>query len=285
MTGLARLQGALLGELYNLLPGQAQLWVATHSIGMMRKVRELDEATPGAVAFLDFGDLDFDQPTVIEPSRPTRMFWHKQLAVAIDDLAHLVAPREVVICEGDSTAATQGKDKEFDATCYDIIFRDEFPDVKFLSGGNASDVTKDRLGFLTVLPKLAKIEVRRLIDRDDHSPDDVTKLKANGIRVLPRRNIEWYLFDDEILAALCQEEGKQTDLPTVIDAKKAAMQNSVKRGNPSDDASGEIFNSTRRILNLLGRGNDARAFARSALAPLIKPGTAVYDELKRAIFG
>lgn len=71
----ARLQGALLGELYNLLPEQAQLWVATHSIGMMRKARELAEATPGAVAFLDFGDRDFDQVTVIEPSRPTRVFW------------------------------------------------------------------------------------------------------------------------------------------------------------------------------------------------------------------
>jgi hypothetical protein len=41
------------------------------------------EAMPGAVAFLDFGDPDFDQVTAIEPSRPTRKFWQKQLAVAL----------------------------------------------------------------------------------------------------------------------------------------------------------------------------------------------------------
>jgi len=62
----ARLQGALLGELYTLLPEQSQLWVATHSIGMMRKAMELAAVTPNAVAFLDFGDPDFDQVTVLD---------------------------------------------------------------------------------------------------------------------------------------------------------------------------------------------------------------------------
>jgi predicted ATPase len=285
----ARLQGALLGELYSLLPGQAQLWVATHSIGMMRKARELDEATPGTVAFLDFGDLDFDRPTVIEPSRPTRIFWHKQLAVAIDDLAHLVAPREVVICEGNPAGPIPGKDAEFDATCYDTIFGDEFPDVKFLSAGNAADVTRDRLGFLAALPKIAAgIKVRRLIDRDDHARADIKQFNADGISVLSRRNIESYLFDDEVLAALCEGEGKTPDLPAVIAAKKSAIASSIGRGNPIDDlkkASGDIFNDTRQILKLVGRGNGPRAFARATLAPLTKPGMAVYDELKQAIFG
>jgi predicted ATPase len=284
----ARLQGALLNELYSLLPRQAQLWVATHSIGMMRKARELAEATPDAVAFLDFGDLDFDQVTVLGPSRPTRIFWQKQLAVALDDLAHLVAPREVVVCEGNPVGPTPGKDAEFDATCYDIIFRDEFPDVKFLSGGNASDVARDRLGFLAVLPKIAEIKVRRVIDRDDHAAEDITKFNAGGVRVLSRRNIESYLFDDEILTALCEQEGKLVKLPALIAAKNSAITKSIERGNPKDDlkkASGDIFDSTRRILQLVGRGNDPRAFARATLAPLIKPRTAVYDELKQAIFG
>jgi hypothetical protein len=186
----ARLQSALLGELYSLLPAQAQLWVATHSIGMMRKARELAEVTPGTVAFLDFGDRDFDQPTLIEPSRPTRAFWQNQLEVALDDLAHLVAPREIVICEGNPAGPTPGKDAEFDATCYNTIFGDEFPDVKFLSAGNAADVTRDRLAFLAALPKIAAgITVRRLIDRDDHAPEDIKQFNAAGISVLSRRNI------------------------------------------------------------------------------------------------
>jgi predicted ATPase len=285
----ARLQAALLGEMYALIPQNAQLWVATHSIGMMRSARELAEATPGAVAFLDFGDRDFDEVTAIEPSRPTRSFWQNQLAVALDDLAHLVAPREVVVCEGNPEGPVRGRNAEYDATCYDTIFADEFPDVKFLSAGNAADVANDRLAFVTVLPKLvAGITVRRLIDRDDHDPAKIAQLNANGVQVLSRRNIESFLFDDEVLGAFCQKEGRLGDLPALLAAKQQALGASVERGNPADDmksAAGDFYNRARRILNLVGRGNDYRAFAQSSLAPLIRPGIAAYNELKQAIFG
>ena len=95
-----RLQSALLEELYNLVPHEAQLWVATHSIGMMRKARELDTNQPGTVAFLDFGGRDFDRSAIITPSRPTRAFWENVLNVALDDLATLVVePQQVVHCQ------------------------------------------------------------------------------------------------------------------------------------------------------------------------------------------
>lgn len=63
-----KLQGALLGELVNLLPGESQLWIASHSIGMMKKAREMYDANPSSVAFLDFGSHEFDQPVVLTPS-------------------------------------------------------------------------------------------------------------------------------------------------------------------------------------------------------------------------
>ena len=285
----ARLQGVLLGELCALLPGNSQLWLATHSIGMMRKAREIADAAPNAVAFLDFGEHDFDQVIVLEPSRPTRAFWQKQLSVAIDDLAHLVAPREVVICEGNPAGPVAGKNAEHDAICYDTIFADEYPDVKFLSAGNASDVANDRLAFVAALPKIAAgITIRRLIDRDDHAPPEIAQFNADGIRVLSRRNLESYLYDDEVLAALCAREGRDADLPAVLAAKQAAITASVTtRGNPPDDlksAAGEIFNGARRILQLMGAGNDQMAFARFTLAPLITPGMNAYSELRRAIF-
>ncbi len=44
-----RLQGKLLEELFKLLPDNCQLWIATHSIGMMRRARDLQEANPGEV--------------------------------------------------------------------------------------------------------------------------------------------------------------------------------------------------------------------------------------------
>jgi predicted ATPase len=285
----ARLQGALLGELYALLPQDAQLWVATHSIGMMRKARDLAEANPAAVTFLDFGNRDFDQVTTIGPSRPTRAFWQDQLAVALDDLADLVAPREVVICEGNPAGPVPGRNTEYDATCYDIIFADEFPDVKFLSAGNAADVVNDRLAFVAALPKLATgISVRRLIDRDDHGAAEIAQFTADNIRVLSRRHIESFLFDDEVLDTFCQQESRPADLPALLNAKQQALAASATRGNPIDDmksAAGEFYNDARKLLQLVGRGNDYRAFARSHLAPLIRPGTSVYEELKQAIFG
>ncbi len=90
-----RLQGALLGELYELIPSGSQMWVATHSIGMMRKARDLYEKHPGEVIFLDFEGHDFDGPVVLAPVAPTRGFWERVLRVALDDLADLVAPREL----------------------------------------------------------------------------------------------------------------------------------------------------------------------------------------------
>jgi hypothetical protein len=272
-----------------LLPAEGQLWLATHSIGMMRRAREIADTSPGAVCFLDFGDPDFDQPTVMEPARPTRAFWQRQLAVALDDLAELVAPREVVICEGNPAGPVPGKNAAHDAMCYDKIFSDEFPDVVFLSAGNAADVANDRLAFVAALPKIAAgIAARRLIDRDDHAPADVAAFNANGIRVLSRRNIESYLYDDEVLGALCAQEGRQADLPAILSAKQQALGASVGRGNPPDDlksAAGELFNEIRRILQLVGRGNDQPAFARSTLAPLIRNGMNTYAELRQAIFG
>ena len=53
-----RLQGQILEELYNLVPNGSQLWIASHSIGMVRKAEELRIANPSHVVFLDFGFRD-----------------------------------------------------------------------------------------------------------------------------------------------------------------------------------------------------------------------------------
>ena len=63
------------------------------------------------------------------------------------------------------------------------------------------------------------------------------------------------------------------------------------KNNPnkvSDDlklASGEIYNTCKMTLSLVNPGNNTKTFMRDTLAPLIKPGMAVYEELKRDIFG
>ena len=50
-------------------------------------------------------------------------------------------------------------------------------------------------------------------------------------------------------------------------------------------AAGLIYNKAKQRLSLTGVGNDAKAFARNVLAPLITPDMSVYKELRAAIFG
>jgi predicted ATPase len=283
-----RVQGALLGELFTLLPAGSQLWLATHSIGMMRRARDLAASYKGEVIFLDFEGRDFDQPQILEPMLPTRAFWERTLRVALDDLAELVAPQQVVICEGKPVGAGSGR-IAVDANCYNVIFSDGFPDTRFLSAGNAADVAADRLAFSEAIKSLARgIGVIRLIDRDDRSPQEIAVLQAQTIKVLSRRHIESYLYDNEILTALCVQKGNAAVAPGLIADKKDAIARSVGRGNAPDDvksASGEIYNAAKRRLALVGVGNDSTAFMQSTLAPLVTSSTAVYKELERDIFG
>ena len=95
-----RLQADLLQELVHNLPTDCQLWLATHSIGMMRRARDLQKQKPGTVVFLDFSDRDFDQAQILRPVEASRAFWERVLNVALDDLSALVAPSMVVVCEG-----------------------------------------------------------------------------------------------------------------------------------------------------------------------------------------
>ena len=50
-------------------------------------------------------------------------------------------------------------------------------------------------------------------------------------------------------------------------------------------ARGDIYNACKRVLGLQQAGSSADVFLMEQLAPLIKPGTAIYDELRRSVFG
>ena len=127
----------------------------------------------------------------------------------------------------------------------------------------------------------------RLIDRDDRSDDEVARLRGRGVRVLSRRHLESFLFDDEILIALCKERGHGDKIQEVIEAKKQALSESVMRGNPPDDlksAGGQIYVAIKRILSLTQCGSTARAFMLETLVPLVNQETKVYSELGRDVF-
>ena len=266
-----RLQGKLLEELFRLIDDNSQLWIATHAIGMMRQALQLHKQYGEQVIFLDFSNQDFDSSVDIEPADPNRRFWEQMHEVVLDDLAALVEPDQIVICEG-----KQG-DEGFDAACYTQIFSEEFPDTKFVSAGGKKDL-QNYISVVEAVTMGAKVFGLRDFDRNT-SPEDVVRLEKEGIKVLRRGKIENYLLADDVLRALCQGNGLEPHQEKVAEL--------IKLRDNAEDIKG-VPNQIRNKLDkwgVHGVGEKLQGFMRNMLAPLIKPGMPIYHELKEIIFG
>ncbi|GAB3784794.1 AAA family ATPase [Dyella agri] len=284
-----RLQSQLLDELLRQIPTHCQLWLSTHSIGMMRRAMELHRANPDEVVFLDFGAFDFDQPTVMKPAVIDRTFWKKMFAVALDDLSELVSPKQIVFCEGRRESGGSRSTSTFDAAVYRTIFGALHPDTEFVPLGGTSELDRDALLLSTVLTQmLPSIRTWKVFDRDDRSAAEITELNASGTRVLARRDLESYLWDDEILSELAAASGRASETPALVAEKKRLIDQLPQLGKPVDDIkaiAGQMYNECKRRLQLTQCGNNATDFARITLAPLVKPNTRTYSELETAVFG
>ena len=280
------LQSKLLGELYSLIPENSQLWISTHSMGMLKKAKELEEQNPGTVVFLDFENRDFDSEVVITPSKIDATMWKRFLDLAFGDLSSLIAPSTIVFCEG----TPQGRAyKDFDAQVYKKIFSSEYPDVCFSSVGSCTELANpDNVSMKIISNILGNSQMIKLVDRDARSEEEIAELNQKNIKVLSKRHIECYLLDDEILTKLCNTLGKSELITDVMLAKQDAINESIGRGNANDDiksAAGKIFTEVKRILQINRGGNTKDAFFRDTLVPLITPDTHISQELKQEIFG
>ncbi len=280
------LQARLLEEMYNLIPDNSQLWLSTHSIGMLEKAKELEELYPNTVCFLDFSDIDFDTPQTIKPSSINSTIWNKFLELAFGDFAKLIVPKTLVLCEG---AIDEYGNKGFDAQIYGKIFSSKHPDTSFVSVGSCNDIEKvDSMSMKIIKSVLTNTTIIKIIDCDDRSDGEIDDLKKKGIKVLNRRNIESYLLDDEIIEKLCRKNNQEDKIGECLQAKMNALECSVNRGNPADDlksASGDLYNALKRILSLTRCGNAPKTFFRDTIAPLITEDTHVYKVLEEEIFG
>ena len=278
------LQASLLRELYNLVPDQSQLWIATHSFGMLKEARKLYEANPNEVAFINFDGYDFDDTVVIEPSKCDTTLWNKMIEITLDDYAPFLSPDTIVFCEGTSRGRRR---KDFDARCYANIFKNTYPNTAFYSLGSCNDVS-DKNAVVDFVTNLSpESNVIRVIDRDDRSPDEISDLNAEGIKVLSKRHLECYLLDDEVLRKWCLVNGKSDKISEMLTMKSQKISDSIARGNPTDDiksASNDICTEGKKLLLLTACGNNGEAIMRDTLAKLISPDMAIYQELENEIF-
>ena len=271
-----KLQGPLLGQLYKLIPDNSQLWIATHSIGMVRKAQDLWSENPDSVVFLDFGDerLDFDDEATIKPTHPNPKMWEQTYDIALGDLAELVASERYVFCEG----------TDFDETCYQNIFSPHYPETRFISMGSSTTVAKVVKELKDKIAKGAK--VIGVVDGDNATDGDIERNTKVGVRTLSEKSIESYLLDNEVLTRLCKCYGESDKVNDLLAAKQDALDN---RGLEASDnlkpIAQHIHGVAQKILKSVKLGNSKQSFMRDILAPLIQPDMAVYKQLHKDIFG
>ena len=281
-----KLQGKVLRELFSLIPGQSQLLLATHSIGMLQEAQEIEKENPGTVIFLDFGERDFDTEQVIRPTKIGKAIMDKFYELAFGDFAKLMLPKTIVFCEGNPNGE---KRKDFDKTIYSTIFADTHPETLFISGGSCNDIEDIEKKSGQIIETLLKnTQVIKIVDRDDRSLQEVSSLIKMGIKVLKMRNLESYMFDDEVIKKLCESVGKPEKYEECLSEKAKAINDSKNRGNAPDDyksARGDIYLALKRYLSLTQCGNTADTFIRDTLSPLITQDMDVYKRLEEEIFG
>ena len=194
---------------------------------MVRTAQEIRAEHPRHVVLLDMGyrtdgePRDYDEPQIIEPAEPDHDFWLRHYSVALEDMAKLLAPDRIVLCEG----STEDDDPGFDGSCYNKIFAREFPRTRFVSVGSATKVEK-RIGDL--LPILEQIiggtSILRFRDRDALTPEEIKDKHAQGVKVMSGyRNIESMLLSDGVLCRLCDSLGESDRFDAIRTARDNAL--------------------------------------------------------------
>lgn len=125
----------------NMLIGDnCQIWVATHSIGVLRS---LQEDFPNDTQIIKFTkNLPLASSNVIlKPSSLTFRDWQEIFITALDDLNKLTLPNQVVLCEGARLSEYDG-DIGFDGKIFSNIFGQTYPDTVFFSVGGCEEIDK-----------------------------------------------------------------------------------------------------------------------------------------------
>jgi len=121
-----------------------------------------------------------------------------------------------------------------------------------------------------------------IFDRDDRSDREVFEIENKGDVVLGRRNVEAFLFDDEVIERLAISTGNENLISEAVRVKYDLLDSCARDGGRHDDVkavSGKIYVNLKKLLKLKGSGNSADAFMLDTLAPLISPPMRVHQEI------
>jgi predicted ATPase len=278
-----KLQSALLAELYQLIPDNGQLWIATHSIGMLDQAKALEFKYPNSVIFLNFDNHQFDDKVEMRPSNIDKTLWKRFLEIALSDFSKLIAPEQVVFCEGEPYGKNENTAR-FDEQIYTKIFAESYPTTEFISIGSCTEVESIKNPSVKLIAKIIDPKnIIKIIDRDDRSDEQIAEAKDNNIKVLTKRNLESYLLDDEIITELCNKHNSEL-IEECLQFKKEKLEN---KDSPDDlkKISHELCNFLKKRLKLTVCGNDTNYFLRDTMAPLITKNTKIYQLLEKDIFG
>ncbi|MGE3702645.1 MAG: AAA family ATPase [Hyphomicrobiaceae bacterium] len=274
------IQRKLLVEMNRLIGPKCQLWVTTHSIGFLRALQG-DLRDQCQVIYFKEGTRFAAEPVTLKPIAPSLQIWREIFATALDDLAGLLSPKQIIYCEGRAEPGKGGRERGLDAHVLNTIFAAEYPNTQFVSSGGNTELNQRTAITIGIISKiLPTLEIWLLKDRDFASGKKTTEadrlryLQNNpeNHRVLKRWEIENYLYDREVLEAYCKAEGLTLDA-----AAYAALVASINDQDVKGDT-GKIKN----ICGIVG-SIDSEKFKHN-LAAVVRPQMAVYKELEDCIF-
>jgi len=274
------IQRKLIIEIDKMIPVNCQIWIATHSLGILRALQEELKDKASIVRFVENNKWAMN-PYTLMPMEKTRQNWRAIFATALDDITALFAPKRIVYCEGKDKPSGNGDEQGFDAKVYNKIFENEFPDTLFVSsGGNTELDIRSEIAIAIIGKALPKTEILVLKDRDMGSGKSVSEadrqeyLRLNGKnhRVLRRFELENYLFDRNVLEKYCMANGKTFD-----ESKYGALNLDIINGDVKSSCNG-----VKNACDIVG-SISAEKF-KIELAAFLTPDLAIYNELKEIIF-
>jgi energy-coupling factor transporter ATP-binding protein EcfA2 len=274
------IQGKLLVEIDRLIGDNCQIWLTTHSIGMLRALQNhLNDKCQ--IIYFD-PELNLaDTPQILKPIEIGPGTWRKLFEVALDDLAYLVSPNTIIYCEGRAEPGQGGRERGLDAQVFNNIFIKSHPDTLFTSSGGNTEPEQRRALALAVLGKVfPTVKIWILKDRDIGSGKNITEeerkiyLETNdeNHRVLIRWEIENYLYDKEVLKAYCAD-------------KEMAFDESAYDNLVYDIKNQNLKDVTSHIKNICGiKTSINQDTFKLVLSKYIQKNMLVYKELEACIF-